>query len=119
METSKSSEPFRELLAKDFLLTISEDKISTSLKLEEHLKKVSSQRIDCTHAYKNLIVKETKKNTFSVSLDLERTTINLQNEILKEEIHQESILENNMDERFVRMKKMIASEVKPLQTVAG
>ncbi len=115
-----NSARLKELLGKEFMLQLHPgQKIHTLTKLEESLKTDALQRTSSIHQYKNLKVADNKDNTFRVSVDLERTSVNAKNERTKEETHQEWVLELTMDERFARIKKMTVSAIKPLEASTG
>ena len=56
-------------------------------------------------------------NTINVSVDFEWEGISVENKPMIAETHHEWILENNLDERFARMKMMKVIQTKPFQTV--
>jgi hypothetical protein len=121
METQKgNSEKFKELLAKDFWLQLSSgDTVDTLDKFDAWFKSITAQVLTTTHSQKNLKIVDNKDNTFKISVDFDWMGINVKNENMIAETHHEWILENNMDERFAKMKTMKVSIIKPFQVVAS
>ncbi|MFM9841282.1 MAG: hypothetical protein ACKVOQ_23660 [Cyclobacteriaceae bacterium] len=120
METQKGkSDKFKELLSKDFSLQLSSGQIVDNLdKFDTWFKSVCAPIFTSTHAHKNFSVVDNKDNTFSVSLDFDWKAINIKNENMIAETHHEWLLENNMDDRFAKMKTMKVSIIKPFQVVS-
>ncbi|NQF16103.1 hypothetical protein HPY31_19585 [Brevibacillus sp. HB1.3] len=119
METaSVNSDKFQELLADHFELDLSTtSKINTLEGFNEWLTTIPNQVKQSGHYPKNLSVTENADHTITVSVDFEWEGISTQNKRMIAETHHEWILENNLDERFARMKMMKVIQTKPFQTV--
>ncbi|MGO0062922.1 hypothetical protein ACTID9_23360 [Brevibacillus fluminis] len=119
METaSVNSDKFQELLADHFELDLSTtSKINTLEGFNEWLTTISNQVKQSGHYPKNLSVTENADHTITVSVDFEWEGLSTQNRRMIAETHHEWILENNLDERFARMKMMKVIQTKPFQTV--
>lgn len=119
METaSVNGDKFKELLAEPFELNLSTaSKIDTLKGFNEWLSTAPSQVKESGHYPKNLSVTENADNTISVSVDFEWEGISVDNKPMVAETHHEWVLENNLDERFARMKMMKVTQTKPFQIV--
>ncbi|MGF9964411.1 hypothetical protein [Bacillus rhizoplanae] len=119
METvSVDSDKFKELLAEQFELNLSTgSKIDTLKGFNEWLTTISNQVKQSGHYPKNFSVTENTDNTISVSVDFEWEGISVENKPMVAETHHEWVLENNLDERFARMKMMKVIQTKPFQIV--
>lgn len=119
METaSVNSDKFQELLAVQFELDLSTtSKINTLEGFNEWLTTIPNQVKQSGHYPKNLSVTENADHTITVSVDFEWEGISALNKPMIAETHHEWILENNLDERFARMKMMKVIQTKPFQTV--
>jgi hypothetical protein len=118
METQKGkSDKFKELLAKNFSLQLSSGQIVEDFgKFDAWFKSINEQVSTTTHSHKNFsVVDNNKDSTFSVSVDFDWKGINLKNENLIAETHHEWLLENNMDDRFAKMRTMKVSIIRPFQ----
>lgn len=119
METIESNAPkFEELLADQFELNMSSNpKIETLEKFQEWASSVPKRIKSSAHFPKNLKVKENQNQTIEVSVDFEWQGLSIDNKPMIAETHHEWILENNLDERFARMKTMTVTQTKPFQIV--
>ncbi|EJQ31066.1 hypothetical protein IEC_05725 [Bacillus toyonensis] len=119
METaSVNGDKFKELLAEQFELNLSTgSKIDTLEGFNEWLVTASNQVKQSGHYPKNLSVTENFDNTINVSVDFEWEGISVDDKPMVAETHHEWLLENNLDERFARMKMMKVTQTKPFQTV--
>lgn len=97
---------FKELLAPEF---------SFDLLREESARQEQMKAI--LHSFKNFQFTLNSDQTISVSVDIERKGININDEKLSGEVHHEWILENDPDDRFARMKVMKTTHTKPFQVV--
>lgn len=97
---------FKELLAPEF----SFDPLKEEIVRLEQMKAL-------LYSFKNFQFTLNTDKTISVSVDIERKGININDEKLTGEVHYEWILENNPDERFARMKVMKTTQTKPFQVV--
>ncbi|MED3540583.1 hypothetical protein ABEX53_33030 [Bacillus toyonensis] len=119
METaSVNGDKFKELLAEQFELNLSTgSKIDTLEGFNAWLSNAPSQVKESGHYPKNLSVTENTDNTIHVSVDFEWEGISVENKPMIAETHHEWVLENNLDERFARMKMMKVTQTKPFQVV--
>ena len=119
METiDVNGEKFKELLAEDFELDLSTTStIDTLDKFDEWAASIPLQIKDSGHYPKNLTVKENADHTLSVSVDFECEGVSVGDKVMVAETHHEWTLENNLDERFARMKKMTVTQTKRFQTI--
>ncbi|CAI8896281.1 MULTISPECIES: hypothetical protein [Bacillus] len=119
METaSVNGDKFKELLAEQFELNLSTgSEIDTLKGFNEWLATASSQVKQSGHYPKNLSVTENVDNTINVSVDFEWEGISVDNKPMVAETHHEWVLENNLDERFARMRMMKVTQTKPFQIV--
>ncbi|MFD7522228.1 hypothetical protein [Paenibacillus chitinolyticus] len=119
METaSVNGDKFQELLADQFELNLSTTSKITCLEgFNEWLATIPNQVKQSGHYPKNLSVTENADHTITVSVDFEWEGISAQNKPMVAETHHEWILENNLNERFARMKMMKVTQTKPFQTV--
>lgn len=109
---------FKELLANEFELDLSTiGKIETLETFEQWIATIPNQIKDSAHYVKNFSVRENEDNTLSVSVNFEWEGISADNKSMIAETHHEWILENNLDERFARMKKMKVIQKKPFTVV--
>lgn len=119
METaSVNGGKFKELLAEQFELNLSPgSKIGTLEGFNEWMTTASNQVKQSGHYPKNLSVTENADNTINVDVDFEWEGISVDNKQMVAETHHEWVLENNLDERFARIKTMKVSQIKPFQVV--
>lgn len=119
METaSVNGNEFKELLAEQFELNLSTgSKIDTLKGFNEWLATASSQVKQSGHYPENLSITENTDNTIHVSVDFEWEGISAENKPMIAETHHEWVLENNLEERFARMKMMKVTQTKPFQIV--
>ena len=119
METaSVNGNKFKELLAVQFKLNLSTgSKIDTLKGFNEWLATASSQVKQSGHYPENLSITENTDNTIHVSVDFEWEGISAENKPMIAETHHEWVLENNLEERFARMKMMKVTQTKPFQIV--
>jgi hypothetical protein len=119
METVETNAyKFKELLAENFELNLSTaPKITTLENFYEWAATISKRVKVSGHYPKNTYIKEKEDKTISVSVDFEWEGISIEDKPMIAETHHEWILENNWDERFVRMKKMSVTQTKPFQIV--
>ena len=115
IETSNgNSGLFRELLAEQFELHLSASNVAGDLqKFDEWIASNSSQIIYSAHYPKNFSAKENEDKTISVIVDFDWQGLSVNNEAMNGETHHEWVLENNMDERFAKMKRMEITQIKP------
>jgi hypothetical protein len=114
---SVNSDKFNEVLADQFELNLSTGKVNTLKGFNEWLATVSNQVIQSVHYPKNFSITENEDNTLNVSVDFEWEGISVENKPMVAETHHEWILENNLDERFARMKMMKVTQTKPFQII--
>jgi hypothetical protein len=106
METGKSDK-FKELLCADFSIQYGDGQLIDSFeKFETWLRASSESIVTGTHACKNIEIGENSDHTFSLAADLEWRGINSNNQEMRAESRYEWVLENELDERFARMKSM-------------
>jgi hypothetical protein len=119
METIESNaHKFEELLAEKFELNMSTNpKIETLEKFQEWASSIPTRIKSSAHFPKNLIVKENQDQTIQVSVDFEWQGISIDDKPMIAETHHDWTLENNLDERFARMKTMTVTQTKPFQIV--
>ena len=115
IETAEENiEKIDELLAEDYFLDLAAGEyIYSTEKIKSWIKSNAGEIIASTHSYKNFKVKANNDNTFNVSVDLDWFIINKHEKKMVAEIHHEWLLENNMDERFAKMKTLKATTIKP------
>jgi len=119
METIEmNTDKFEELLAENFELNLSSTaKITTFKQFKEWAKTIPARIKTSGHYPKNLMVKENGYTTINVSVDFEWQGVSIDDKSMITETHHEWTLENNLDERFARMKTMIVTQTKPFQVV--
>ena len=119
METAAvNGDKFKELLAKDFELELSTaGKITTLEAFDKWIANVRNNVKDSAHYVKDFSVKVNDDNTLSVSVNFEWEGISADDKPMVAETHHEWILENNLDERFARMKKMKVIAIKAFAIV--
>ncbi|MFB7121829.1 hypothetical protein [Bacillus tropicus] len=119
METaSVNGDKFKELLAEQFELNFSTgSKIDTLEGFNAWLVTAADRVKHSGHYPKNLSVTENTDHTINVSVDFEWEGISVDNKPMVAETHHEWVLENNLDERFARMKMMKVTQTKPFQIV--
>lgn len=119
METaSVNGDKFKELLAEQFELNLSTGSTIDTLEgFNEWLATASSQVKQSGHYPKNLSVTENTDNIIHVSVDFEWEGISVDDKPMVAETHHEWVLENNLDERFARLKMMKVTQTKPFQVV--
>lgn len=109
---------FKELLSDEFELNLSTtSKVETLDKFNEWIESIPTRIKTSGHYPKNFSAKENDDNTISVSVDLDWEGISVDDKPMIAQTHHEWILENNLDERFARMKKMSVTQVVPFQIV--
>jgi hypothetical protein len=119
METIEVNvEKLKELLAENFELTLSEtSKITTLEKFKEWASSVPTRIKLSGHYPKNLVITENNDSTIDVTVDFEWQGVSIDNKPMIAETHHQWTLENNLEERFARMKKMFVTQTKPFQLV--
>ena len=115
METAAvNGAKFEELLADEFELDLSTaGKIDNLEAFNKWLSNIPNQVKDSAHYVKDFSVIENNDNTLSVSADFVWEGLSSEDKPMIAETHHEWILENNLDERFARMKKMKVTAIKP------
>ena len=119
METAGvNSAKFKELLAQEFELNLtSTDKITTLEAFEKWTASIPTRVKDSAHYVKDFSVKDNEDGTLSVSVNFEWEGISADDKPMIAETHHEWLLENNLDERFARMKNMKVTAIKPFTVV--
>jgi hypothetical protein len=115
METpATSKEKFRELLAGNFQLNLSSaPAVNTLAGFNDWINNIAQRIKKSTHFVKNFSAKQNAGDTISVSVDFEWEGIAVDDTAMIAETHHEWLLENNLDERFARMKEMNVVQTKP------
>lgn len=98
---------FHELLAPDFSLQLSDGRhIDTLEQFDAWIKAIPKQISASSHAYKNFKVVDHGNQSFGVTLDLDWQGIDLEGKQVHATNHHEWLLENDMDQRFAKLKSM-------------
>ncbi len=115
METEKGrSDKFKELLCTDFSVQSSDGQVIDSFSaFDVWFRSISEPILSSAHICKNIKIAENVDSSLSFSADFEWEGINTKHEKMTAETHHEWVLENDMDERFARMKTMKISIVRP------
>ncbi len=112
------AERFRELLADSFQLHLSTTRLTDSWeKFEQWIASISERVKMSGHTPKNFQASENPDQAINVSVDFEWQGISVDDKNMIAETHHEWILENNLDERFARMKQMKVVQTIPFQVV--
>ncbi len=115
-----NSAKFKEILANNFELNLSTTAlINTFEKFEEWITSIPNRIKISGHTPKNFLSKLNEDQTISVSVDFEWQGLSIDDKELTAETHHEWILENDLDERFARIKKMIVTQIKPFVAITG
>lgn len=119
METIETNHyKFEELLAVGFELNMSKtSQITTFEQFNEWAKTTSLEIKLCGYFPKNLMIKENLDKTINVTVDFEWKGVSIDDKPMIAETHHEWTLENNLDERFARMKTMFVTQTKPIQII--
>ncbi|MCX8490118.1 MAG: hypothetical protein ORN54_03535 [Cyclobacteriaceae bacterium] len=119
METiENNAHKFKELLAEKFELNLStSSKVSTLAGFNDWASSIPLRIKESGHYPKNFKAKENSDHTIDVSVDLEWIGISVDGKPMKAETHHDWVLENNLDERFARMKNMVVTQVIPFQII--
>ncbi|MDP3653577.1 MAG: hypothetical protein Q8R67_18055 [Rhodoferax sp.] len=117
METAHTdSGKFKELLAKDFSLQLSDGPAITQFAaFEQWLASIPGRVRTSTHAYSNFQVVDAGDNRLNVSVDFDWKGITPQGQAMVAQTHHEWVLTNTQDERFARMQSMQVTLTKPYQ----
>ncbi len=117
METAHTdSGKFKELLAKDFSLQLSDGPAITQFAaFEQWLASIPGRVRTSTHAYSNFRVVDAGDNRLNVSVDFDWKGITPQGQAMVAQTHHEWVLTNTQDERFARMQSMQVTLTKPYQ----
>ena len=114
----QQSGKFKEILASDFNLQLSEGRTITQFaEFEQWLASIPKQIITSTHAAKNFSVVDAGNNLLNVSVDFDWKGINLEGKNMVGQTHHEWVLVNDMEERFARLKTMKVTLVQPFRVV--
>lgn len=98
---------FKELLAEDFILELSEGRVAHNFdEFDTWLASTRNKIIQSAHDPKNFTVTVNKDNSISVKVDFDWQGMNNNNEAMHAETRHEWLLINDMDERFARLKHM-------------
>jgi hypothetical protein len=109
---------FKELLAENFELNMSTtSKIESLEKFNEWAVTIPQQILESGHYPKKFSTQENNDSTISVSVNFDWEGISIDNKPMVDETHHEWVLENNLDERFARMKKMTVTQIRPFAVV--
>ncbi|EIT86144.1 hypothetical protein A374_06081 [Fictibacillus macauensis ZFHKF-1] len=119
METASThQEAFKELLAPSFKLNLSTSApVTTWEAFQAWLTTTASSVKDSAHTVKNFSAEQAADGTITVSVDFDWEGLTQAGEKMIAETHHEWVLENNLDERFARMKKMNVTQTVPFQVV--
>ena len=119
METVRDNkEKFSELLADGFALDLSTAGVIDTLEgFDKWLDQAVSMVKDSAHFVENFSVVENDDNTIEVSVDFNWEGISIDDKPMVAKTHHQWVLENNMDERFARMKKMKVTAITPFQII--
>ncbi|RNA63019.1 hypothetical protein D1631_14300 [Chryseobacterium nematophagum] len=103
-----SIDRFKELLAHKMTVDEGDEKfiINSQDQLKTWILSITSGIKTGAHQPKNFVCKSNEDGTISVSVDLERLYVSKEDKNLIEKTHQEWVLENNMDERFARIRSI-------------
>ncbi|CAA7194594.1 hypothetical protein [Chryseobacterium potabilaquae] len=104
---------FKELLANQLIIygVSTESIIDSPDQLKKWILSITSGMDAGAHTPRNLVCKSNEDGTISVSVDLERLSISKDNKTLTEQSHHEWVLENNLDERFARIRSIKITKV--------
>ena len=109
---------FKELLAPDFSLDLPfVERVKSGEQFEVWRKMMQSKISSSLHSPKNFKANTNTDGTFHVSFDVEWRTIGVNGDKTSIEAHYDWILENNLDERFARIKEMKVKQIKPVDVV--
>ena len=119
METEHgNSEKFKELLCTEFSVESSSGLMIDNFDaFSAWLRSICEPILNSTHFCKNITIAELADQPLRVSADFEWEGLNTMHEKMSAETHHEWILDNDMDERFARMKTMKVSIVRPFVVV--
>ena len=119
METSQvNKDKFKELLAENFELHMtSSGKIDSMEDFNKWINTVASKVKESAHYIENFKVLENEDGTLSVSVDFNFEGISVEDKPITAKTHHEWLLENNLDERFARMKKMKVTAIEPFTII--
>ena len=113
-----NSTHFKELLATKFELNLSTNELIDNYeKFDKWIVSIHNPIKISGHKPKNFSSKLNDDQTISVSVDFEWQGVSVDDKEMTAETHHEWNLENNLDERFARMKTMKVTETKPFQNI--
>lgn len=112
-----NQDAFKEIIASDFKLSLPANNITNYNQLETWIKTIQNQIKVSLHSFKNFKATTNSDNTINVSVDIEWKGVNIKGEKMVAEIHHDWTLENNLDERFARIKEIQTKVTKPFQVV--
>ena len=117
METIKDNkEKFSELLADDFTLNLSTAGVIRTVEgFDQWLEQAALQVKESAHFVENFSSVEKEDNTIEVSVDFNWEGVSMDGKRMIAKTHHNWILENNINERFARMKHMVVEAITPFQ----
>ncbi len=114
-----NSAMFKELLAPNFEInTSTSGKINTTELFDQWIASMAQRVKNSGHTPKNFVAKQNDDGTIAVSVDFEWQGISIDDKNMIAETHHEWLLENDMDERFARVKTMHIAQTIPFTVVA-
>lgn len=119
MESEKrNASAFRELLANDFELQLSDSQmINTWSQFEAWIEGIGSRIQGSAHSEKELSVVENADGTISMNVLFDWHGLSLEKKPMIATTHHTWIVENDPNERFARIKKMSVKQVIPFQVL--
>lgn len=118
METPQQVEKFKELLSENFKLEVSTTSVITDWNnFREWILNIPNSIKERSHTPKEFSATLNDDGCISVSVNFEWNGISVKGKKMIAETRHEWLLENNMDERFARIKRLKVLQIKPFQVV--
>ena len=109
-----SDNRFKELLAPNFSLNLPfVGLVKNDEQFEAWMKTMHRKILSSLHSPKNFKANTNTDGTIHVSFDVEWRTIGVNGDKTMVEAHYDWVLENNLDERFARIKEMKIKQTRP------
>ncbi len=120
MDNSTVNKPkFGELMVPAFRFGMDTEANKDDKQFFSWLRDAKKKVIGTNHIPKNFIVSNTKDGKIQVSFDVQQKSIDINEVKFLAEFHHDWILENNLDERFARVREMKITQTKPIEKVVS
>lgn len=112
-----NSTPFKELLADNFTLNFSSGQLTTLAQFDKWIKGAPAQLKQSSHYAKNFSIKVLNENAYEMSVEFDWYGITKDDKKMTARTQHRWVIEDNVNERFAKVKQMDVQQLKPFTVV--